>query len=383
MVEKSLKKEKKVEYIELIYDLVFVYIIGKNNSLLHNFSNGFVEQKAFIAYILCSLAIIQVWNFSTFYINIFGRNKARDYIFLFINMYLLYFIGEGTRTDWQNYNIQYHLAWGLILVNVGLQYAIELKNQKGNALNTSIIKRMCFVLFTEAIIVFSACFTPLNAGIILSAVAIICGVLFTFLSRKGTKESVVDFMHLTERVMLYVVFSFGEMIIALSSYFTGDGSFSANTIYFSLSAFLIVVGLFLSYGLVYDKLINREGSYNGLVYMLVHIFIIFSMNNITASLEFMREEEIRILPKMLFLVASIVMYFLFIFLLRGYFKEEYKHEKVLLINTTLITAAFVVLMLIFRNNMYINIIISVIYVFAVYLALYPICRRKTKNALNE
>lgn len=29
------KEEKKVEYIELIYDLIFVYIIGRNNSLLH------------------------------------------------------------------------------------------------------------------------------------------------------------------------------------------------------------------------------------------------------------------------------------------------------------------------------------------------------------
>ncbi len=26
--------EKKVEYIELIYDLIFVYLIGRNNSLL-------------------------------------------------------------------------------------------------------------------------------------------------------------------------------------------------------------------------------------------------------------------------------------------------------------------------------------------------------------
>ena len=29
----ELKKEKKVEYLELIYDLIFVFIIGRNNSL--------------------------------------------------------------------------------------------------------------------------------------------------------------------------------------------------------------------------------------------------------------------------------------------------------------------------------------------------------------
>ena len=45
----SEKKEKKVEYVELIYDLIFVYIIGRNNSLLHNIKNGFTDPLSFCA----------------------------------------------------------------------------------------------------------------------------------------------------------------------------------------------------------------------------------------------------------------------------------------------------------------------------------------------
>ena len=85
----ELKKEKKVEYLELIYDLIFVFIIGRNNSLLHHVDNGYVTQGNFLAYVLCTLAVIQIWNFTTFYINIYGRNGVRDHVFLFINMYLL------------------------------------------------------------------------------------------------------------------------------------------------------------------------------------------------------------------------------------------------------------------------------------------------------
>ena len=36
------RREKKVEYLELIYDLIFVYLIGRNNSLLQSVHNGFV-----------------------------------------------------------------------------------------------------------------------------------------------------------------------------------------------------------------------------------------------------------------------------------------------------------------------------------------------------
>ena len=118
------KKEKKVEYIELIYDLIFVYIIGRNNQLLHVFENGFVARPAFLAYAMTTLAVIQIWNFTTYYINIYGRHSVRDHVFLFVNMFLLYFVGEGTQTDWQTYHTQYHVAWALILVNIGLQYVI-------------------------------------------------------------------------------------------------------------------------------------------------------------------------------------------------------------------------------------------------------------------
>ena len=41
-------EEKKVEYVELIYDLIFVYIIGRNNSLVSHITNGFIDPDAFI-----------------------------------------------------------------------------------------------------------------------------------------------------------------------------------------------------------------------------------------------------------------------------------------------------------------------------------------------
>ena len=148
-------EEKKVEYLELIYDLVFVYMVGRNNALLSHFENGFVSADAFIAYILCTLSIIQIWNFTTFYINMFGRNGVRDHVFLLINMYLMYFIGESTRLDWAAYQVQYHISWALILVNIGIQYVIELRNHQLDVWNRVLIKRMAAILFIEAAIAFS------------------------------------------------------------------------------------------------------------------------------------------------------------------------------------------------------------------------------------
>ena len=84
-------REKKVEYLELIYDLIFVYLIGRNNSLLHITEGGFFSAAAFGTYLLASLVILQIWYFSTLFINRYGSNGVGDHVALFINMYLLYY----------------------------------------------------------------------------------------------------------------------------------------------------------------------------------------------------------------------------------------------------------------------------------------------------
>ena len=210
------KEEKKVEYLELIYDLIFVYIVGRNNSLLHNIVNGFVPTKVFLAYVLSGLAIIQIWCFSTFYTNMHGKNGVRDHVFMFVNMYLLYYIGEGTRVHWESYQAQYHIAWALILINISVQFFIELRSRRDDPDAAKTIKGLIAALLGESAIILASIPVFRFTGVQLAGVAVLFGVVATWLFTKKTKGGYVDFTHLSERAMLYVVFTFGEMIIAIA-----------------------------------------------------------------------------------------------------------------------------------------------------------------------
>lgn len=376
------KKEKKVEYIELIYDLIFVYIIGRNNLLLHDFADGFVALPAFFAYVMTTLAVIQIWNYTTYYINIYGRHSLREHVFLFVNMFLLYFIGEGTRSDWQRFHTQYHVAWALILVNIGLQYLFEFYRHKAEDQGRKHRIRMAVILLAEAAIVALGIPVYQKTGTVwLSLAAIIFGMVVMLLFGRRSNTGAVDFPHLSERAMLYVVFTFGEMIIGIASYF--EGAFSWRNTYFALMAFLIVVGLFLSYGVFYDHIVDREKETNGLGYMLLHIFIIFSMNNITNGLEFMREDEIRIWPKVLFLIGSLILFFAFLFVLGGqYAKAKCERYKRLCLWAALPCVVFTALMLLLRNNMMINIAFTVVFVFTVFTVLYRYGRKMETSIIR-
>lgn len=362
------KEEKKVEYLELIYDLIFVYLIGRNNSLLHHVQDGFISGSMFLTYVICTLTIIQIWNFSTFYINRYGRNGLRDHVFLFVNMYLLYFMADGIRVHWQEYFDRYNTAWMLILVNISIQYFIERRNHKAAPWEVKQIEVTGTIILIEALIV--AVSIPIFHvfGVTIAFAAVLFGIGATIFSGKVNDLVSVDFAHLSERAMLHVVFTFGEMIIAIAGYFEGD--FSFNTIYFSSMGFLIVVGLFLCYGTLYDHIIDREMSTRGTGYMMIHVFLIFALNNISTALELMREEEVELLPKTLFLVGSFLIYYVFLFMTERYAKERLHFTKKLWITLAAFAVGFVGLMLLFREMMYVNIAITVIYVFWVFSLLY-------------
>lgn len=374
------KEEKKVEYLELIYDLIFVYIIGRNNLLLHNVENGFVSMPVFLAYVLSSLAVIQIWSFSTFYTNMYGKNGVRDHVFMFVNMYLLYYIGEGTRLHWESFQMQYHLAWALILINIGVQYCVELRRQKENPGAAGTIRGLLIALFGEALIVLIAIPVFRRTGIQLAGVAILFGVAATCLLSTKAKSDKVDFAHLTERVMLYVVFTFGEMIIAVAAYF--EGAFTLSSVYFSGMCFLIVAGLFLCYEQLYNHIIDRDRKTDGRGYMLLHIFLIFGLNNITTSLEFMRDEAVLLLPKTLLLIASFLLLFGCMFALLFFAKKD-ERERRLLLPVTCLSLAFAGLMLLFRENMYVNIFVTVLYVYTVFALLFGFRLRNGIHAKNK
>lgn len=360
--------DKKVEYIELIYDLVFVYFLGRNNELLHHVEGGFFSGGIYINFLLGIIVILQIWYFSTLFINRYGDNSVWNTIGLFINMYLIYYMAEGTRPDWENYYLRYNIAWALILINLAVQYLFQLKKAKAERpWEIPHIKRHVILLLIQAaIILISIPFYQL-LHFPLSWISLLAGFLFILLSRNVDAILPVNFEHLTERVMLFVVFTFGEMIISIAVYFSG--AFSFSTFYYSFMAFLIVAGLFLSYGFIYNHIIDRQMITTGTSYMLLHVLLLIALNNITAALVYMRDMEVDMVPKNILLVSSFLVYFLFLLLIGTFSKEGERLCKCTVLLLCLITAAFLVIMWFFYDNGYISIAASVLFIFSIHLLL--------------
>ena len=120
----------------------------------------------------------------------------------------------------------------------------------------------------------------------------------------------------------------------------------------------------MSYGFLYDRLLDREMPVSGNSYMIIHIFIIFALSNLTNALEFMREPQISLLPKNIYLVASFAVYYVFLFLTAPFTKGFGKGKRNMW-RFVVTVAFFIAIMLVFYKNPYISIIASVAMSFSV------------------
>ena len=358
-------EDKKVEFIELIYDLIFVYLIGRSNGLLHHMDGGFFTAETYIIYLISAMAILQIWYMSTLFINRFGSNSFLDYLGLFINMYLLYYMAEGTRAEWDGYYMRYNIAWGLILVNLALQYWLHMRKKNSiTPWEISHIKARMALLLVQAGLIFLSIPVYYLTGIPLDWISLIAGFFGALLTRKIDTLVPVNFEHLTERVMLYVVLTFGEMIVSIAVYF--DDPFSISTLFYSIMAFLIVAGLFLSYGLLYDRIIDRTMHSTGSAYIILHIVLLLALSSITVSLEFMPDPSVNAVAKNALILISFLVYYIFLFFIAHYARECDKPKKGLVLRMSLTSLVFIVLSAVFYKSGPVSIAMAVLYVMGMF-----------------
>ena len=373
----ELHEEKKVEYIELIYDLVFVYLIGRNASLLDRLETGFVAGETLVNFLVSSLIVLQIWNYTTLFINRFGKNSLSDKLMMLVNMFLLYIMDANTIHGWDANYGAFMGAWALILLNLAAQYLLKLRSAV-DAPCKAFVRQNAALLMVQAAFIGASIPIYYAAGLALGQWAILIGfAAIPFLARIPT-----NFAHLTERVMLYVVFTFGDMILIVAEYFTGG--LTLETLYFALLSFLIVAALFFSYGYVYDRLLDRSGERSGSAYMLLHVFIILSLSCVTAALEFMRDAEVDSLPKTVMMVVALLVFFLGLALTEHWSFQQYKFRGrflFLLAGEFLVFAAAMILNA--ENGGYITAAITFVFVYVQLGTLLLSGRHTRRRAAHE
>lgn len=313
-------KEKKVELIELFYDLIYVYAISNMTLLLEEPEGGILTWDMFATYIVASMVIIQAWLYMTNYINRYCTWRWYEYALVVLNMSAAIFMSNTITTSWEEAGFTFELAMLVMIGCVAALYIIQVYIQKQD---TAVAKHTLEILFLIlAIYAVSMVMTILGyseEALMVNTFNIILGMMLPFIKKGEYDLKIVSFPHLVERLELLTIITFGEGIVGITVFFN-----LKETTFTPILTFLILIFMFGTYVCQVHYLCNHHQVTNPNKMMWSHYLIIIAVNLVTVAFLYFHSEEADHLFTAGLMIGSIAAFYIALFSTSWYYHPEFE-----------------------------------------------------------
>ena len=116
-------------------------------------------------------------------------------------------------------------------------------------------------------------------------------------------------------------------------------------------------------------------STNATGYMLIHMFLIFALTNMTTALEYMNEEENFFMSKTILMACSLLLYYLLLFAMIRYSKKEIKIGTPHYFCSVFSAVCMILSVLLYKDNSYVCLAVMLIYIYVFYAVFFRIKKR--------
>lgn len=360
----ALFKHRKVNMLELFFDLVFVNAISNLTSVICHLDNGIINPIDYIHYLVSFFVFITIWITETLYLNRYGEHKYRDSFFLLVNMFLLLYLSNSAHRDWRMVFIPYSGILIVLELTMLCQYAIKYF-EVTDSNDKKVIKACLLFLSVYPIFLFVGNLFTSDIGTIINVLGLFTASIVPVLLYRTFQLSPVHFPHLIERHGLLVIIVFGEMIIGISDYFDLL-DFNIQSVFI----FLMVVSIFLLYMEYFDRMLEQHQKTNGMVLMYSHVPLVLSLGTMTVALGFFKDEEANLLFAVVLLYFCLIVYFCSIWFNHCYLQEKYMISRRQLLQASGLFIMGFVICIIFYTNVFITLAVTSIFTTVLTICLY-------------
>ena len=367
---------KKVSMMELFYDLIYVFAVGKITEMIHHPHNGVINIITYIKFCAGCIIILTLWFQQTIYINKYGSNRWYDIIGMFLHMFGAIYMTNNISVDWSSNFLNFNIAVIFMLVVLVIQYHLKSREYKKVPLGiTNHIKLLSAGL---AVIIISI-ISGEKIGVFISPINfIIMMFLPAVFNNNKNVEMDINFPHLVERMSLITIIIFGEMVISLAGAFRNNG--------FGMIHLMMFAGMILSFGtyvLQIEKVVNHYQETRGFIMIYAHIGIFIGLSTLTACMAMKDSTEINEIFLKLFNWLGITIFYLSLFLTTVYNKDKYKVKvKDVTICISIYIIGFLISLIKMKDNnltFYFGLLITILLIF---LYMYKYTDKCDKSSLK-
>ncbi len=326
---------KKANWLELLFDLIFVYAVSKATHILAH--GGHIGAGQYATFILVMVPIWWTWTGYTLFATRFDTEDTTQRILTLFTMLAVVFWTSFINTDFDSYYHGYLLFYVVIrLILVVMYWNAARKNSAA----TPIAKRLCFGFLTGLTVAsFSLLFEPPYRYLVLY-LGIGIEIITPLLSRRALKAIPVKSHHLPERYGLLTIILLGESVIMLATNLT-EAVWSTSTVAAAVVGFILIATLWwLYFDLMESHTLGKKlGAGQRIIYG--HLFVYMGLSSIAVFIGYAITLKLGIAENLLLCLFGFGMLFTGLLLIFGWQRianrEYFRFYFILLTSVALLT----------------------------------------------
>ena len=265
-------EKKEVSMTELFFDLIFVYILSTINQTAEGISHNLMSLEELGKSFMLFLVFFSIWVYRTLLVNRFFNQKWYQYIFVFIDMYLIVILSKAINGDFQQTFIPFVLMSALIYLSIFIQYFLNYKFGNAQVDKKLVLAYTTGLLLSITFSIISIILpSTVNFWVYFTGIAIVA--IFPVLFYKTSYQNPIYFNHLTERLSLLVILLFGEGLVLLIQ----NIELSHLNIVYAI-CFAFITCLFIIYVFHYKSTDKNTTNKTGFTTIYIHLLLVYSLD---------------------------------------------------------------------------------------------------------
>ncbi|MCK1992262.1 low temperature requirement protein A [Peribacillus muralis] len=299
--------EKKVTWLELFYDLLFVAAVAGATHVLLHVEDGYIHPEYLLKFGLIFIPIWWAWVGQTIFINRFGKDLFHQRLFLILQMFFVLIMISSLSVDFDAYYLSFLIGYIGLRVVTAIQYLVMQRMEEGFRKKAALYLGKYFWIGI-VISLFSVLFDSWLRYAVLY-LGILIDIIVPIVGRKCLGKVPTNTPHLLERFGLFSIILFGEALISTIAVIQPKQG-NWDSIAYAILSFTLIISMWWQYFDNLEKKIDKSVQTSGQIIIYGHLFILMSLSMIAAAIRLLFLHEVDYLFNVYFAFGSVLLYFL-------------------------------------------------------------------------
>ncbi|MCM3782448.1 low temperature requirement protein A [Neobacillus mesonae] len=298
---------KKVTWLELFYDLLFVAAVSKATHVLLHAEHGIIPLEYLAKFVFIFVPVWWAWVGQTLFINRFGQDIFIHRILIILQLFFILIMTASLSPDFNQFYIPFLVGYIGSRVLTAIQYLVIHKTNADPEHTTA------FYLGTHFFIgiLISVCSVFFDSWIryVILYLGIAVDIIFPLIGRRYLIRAPINTHHLFERFALFTLILLGESVISILAVLQFNHWDLPSILFVSFTS-LLVIAIWWQYFDNVETKVNKNIHTTGQTIIYGHLFIYLSMSMIAASIQLLYQNQLDYTHMLLFVFGSVLLYFL-------------------------------------------------------------------------